>query len=296
VARLVPKEKLEVAPVVVAGSDMMPGAMPNEAGQGTYEPSMSPQMMDTAGMNNPEGGMYGGMYGGGQAEAMNFEKPEADELMIRALDFTVDPDTTYRFRLRIVVYNPNRGREDVSPGVDTKSVELFGPWSEPTPEVTMPSDVATYALAKRPPLPKKLDQVNFEVVRWRAEDGVTVVKRFDAAPGEIIGEVQSADVPASDGSGKKSHRIDFNSRQIVLDVMGGNQPIPPLGPGLGSQLALPALSLVIRPDGTVVVRSQAVDIRDEVRKDMADNYARELKESDKKRQNSQGMQNSSGGS
>ncbi len=68
--------------------------------------------------------------------------------MIRSLDFTVEPDTTYRFRVRIVVFNPNRNREDVSPGVDTKSVELFGPWSEPTDEVTMPADVTTYALRK----------------------------------------------------------------------------------------------------------------------------------------------------
>ena len=81
--------------------------------------------------------------------------------MIRSLDFTVDPDKTYRFRMRIVVFNPNRNREDVSPGIDTKSPELFGPWSEPTNEVTMPPDVATYAMKKvqAPRANQRADQV-----------------------------------------------------------------------------------------------------------------------------------------
>ena len=199
--------------------------------------------------------------------------------MIRALDLTVEPDTTYRFRVRVVAYNPNLAREDVSPGVDTKTVELNGPWSEPTEEVTMPPDVATYALNREPSIPRKLDQVNFEVACWTPEDGVTIVKRFPAAPGELIGEVSNVAVPIADGATKKAvnKKIDFNSHQLVLDVMGGDQPIPPLGPGTGGRLSIPALSLVVRRDGAVVIRNQANDIHDQVRKDMADNFARDLK-------------------
>ena len=217
---------------------------------------------------------------GGTGESIDFEKkPDVDEIMIRSLDLTVEPDTTYRFRVRTVAYNPNLGREDVSPGVDTKTVELNGPWSEPTEEVTMPPDVATYALNREPNVPRKLDQVNFEVARWTPEDGVTIVKRFPAAPGELIGEVSSVAVPIADGEGKKSvtKKIDFNSHQLVLDVMGGEQPIPPLGPGTGGRLPVPALSLVVRRDGAVVIRNQANDLHDQVRKDMADNFSRDLK-------------------
>ena len=70
------------------------------------------------------------------AEEPNFTKIEDPTLMIRSLDFTVEPDTTYRFRVRIVVVNPNKDHTDVNPGVDTESKELLGPWSEPTDEVT----------------------------------------------------------------------------------------------------------------------------------------------------------------
>ena len=67
--------------------------------------------------------------------------------MIRAFDFTVQEDTTYRYRVRIVVFNPNNGREDVDPDVDTKVRELRGPWSDPpTDQVTMPPDVMPYAI------------------------------------------------------------------------------------------------------------------------------------------------------
>jgi len=294
VARLVPKEKLQ-APVVAAGGPEggFSSGMPGESMAMSRPEMMAPPPMEMSSsgmMSGSEGGMYN-MMGGGGAESINFEKTDADEIMVRALDFTVEQNTTYRFRIRVVVYNPNRGREDVSPGVDTASAELFGPWSEPTGEVTMPPDVATYAIAKEPPVQKKLEQVSYEVARWEPETGVTVVKRFTAGPGDLIGgePPRTTEIPSSEGKGKQSKKVDFNSHQLVLDAMGGNQPIPQIGAGAGL-LPIPVLSLVVNPDGSVVIRSQAHDLHDPVRRDMAENYTRELKESDKKRQSAQGFE------
>ncbi|HMB08689.1 MAG TPA: hypothetical protein VKP69_33780 [Isosphaeraceae bacterium] len=269
VARLVPREKRELPPTRVAAGSSMDSSMPmSSSGNGSNR---------TSGVEGTPGAV----------EDTNFPKTDADTIMIRALDFTVEPDKTYRFRVRIVVYNPNRDREDVAPGVDHKSFELFGPWSDPTAGVTMPPDVATYVLSKTPPAGKRADQVHFQVTRWNAENGVTVVRTFDAGPGEIVGELRTADVPASDGTGKKPMKIDFNSHEVVLDTTGGYQPLPPLGVG-GAPLAVPVTSLLVHPDGTVVLRNQADDLHDEVRKDTASNYERELNESDRKRENSLG--------
>ena len=67
------------------------------------------------------GGMMGGGCGmGGGGDVGNFWKSEEKRVMIRALDFTPEPDTTYRYRVRIVVFNPNHNRDDVSPGVDNE--------------------------------------------------------------------------------------------------------------------------------------------------------------------------------
>ncbi len=206
--------------------------------------------------------------------------------MIRALDFTPLPDNNYRYRVRIVVFNPNHNRDDVSPGVDTKSTELFGPWSEPTDEVSMPADVSAYAMGVMPVSPKSDLKVNFQVVRFDLSDGVTIPHRFAASPGEVIGEVSSADIPTSEGTGKKTKPVDFNTHQIVLDVAGGLQGLPP---GFtGGAIERPALALLLRPDGSVLARAQPDDMNNEVRKDIERNYAREIKNSNKKRESSMG--------
>ena len=53
------------------------------------------------------------MWGAGRA-AGDYWKTDEKKVMIRAFDFTVQPDTSYRYRVRIVVFNPNykpRGRQ-----------------------------------------------------------------------------------------------------------------------------------------------------------------------------------------
>ena len=56
------------------------------------------------------------MAGMGSSEsAGNFWKSEEKRVMIRALDFTAEPDHSYRYRVRIVVFNPNYNRDDVNP-------------------------------------------------------------------------------------------------------------------------------------------------------------------------------------
>src|SRR5262249_16875919 len=113
----------------------------------------------------------------------------------------------------------------------------------------------------------------------------------DAAPGEMIGGPGTVDIPVADGTGKKSKVIDFNSRQIVLDVFankktGGYQPLPE--GFVGPPVARPLLALVLRPDGTVIMHSEADDEANEIRKDIQNNYKHELAQSTKERKNSMG--------
>jgi hypothetical protein len=245
-------------------------------------------MAGMAGMMSMMGGM-GGMMGGGATETLaNFWRSEEKKVMIRALDFTAQPDESYRYRIRIVVYNPNLNRDDVSPGVDTKSEVLSGPWSEPTDEVHMPPDVTAYAMGVLPASAKSDVKATFQVVKFNPDDGLTLPRNIDAAPGEIIGagDTLSTAIPTSDGTGQKNKRIDYNSRLMVLDVMGGFKPLPADFPG--NVIPQPATALLMRPDGAVELRDEADDRLDEVRKDVESTYKRELKESDKVRSSSMG--------
>jgi hypothetical protein len=295
VASLVPKEKREIAKPAAGAGGMSgyPGmgsmGMPGMAGGGMMAGFPKGGMMP--GMMGSSQGMMGmGMGGGGATDdVQDYQKSEAETVMVRSLDFTVEPDTTYRFRLRVVVFNPNFKHEDVTPGVDTKSIELKGPWSDPTEAVTMPADVTAYTMKKAPPggNTRRTDQVSFQVTRWTPESGVTVVRNFDAGPGEVIGDPASAAIPTSEGSGAKNQLVDFTSHQLVLDTAGGPKPIAPVG-AAGAALDMPALSLMVKADGTVVLRSQVNDLQDTVRKDTASNYTREVKDSTKKRESSYG--------
>jgi hypothetical protein len=308
IASLVPKEKKEVKPPPsMGGMGGMGGKMGGMGMMGSGAADMQRMMSTMASANQPQYGRMGmsgggkmmgmgmgsmemggmGTMGGGGGDVGNYWKSEEKRVMIRALDFTAQPDNTYRYRVQIVVFNPNLKRDDViNKGVDTEHTELFGPWSDPTDEVSMPADVAAYAMGPVPAGPKSDAKVAFQVVRFDVKDGVTVPRLFMGGPGEVIGDVSSADIPTSEGTGKKSKPVDFNSHQIVLDTSGGAQALPTGFPG--GALERPALALLLRNDGSVLARFQPDDLNNEVRKDIKKNYDREVAESSKKRETSMG--------
>ena len=287
VARLVPPEVLNApAPSTAApGASGMPGAGMAEMGRMSGAPPQGSMPMPGSemgrGMSMPGMGSTGMSGASGEAEEMNFTKLDAPELMIRSLDFTVEPNTTYQFHVRIVVVNPNKDHTDVNPGVDVESKELLGPWSEETDPVMIPADVSTYAQAPEPTT-RRDDLVAFQVIKWDPSTGQTVVKNDIAGPGELIGETGSVQMPSADGGGAKPAQIDFNSHAVVLDTYGGRQRIPDIGVER-NPFEVPAVAMVVEPDGSVVIRSQARDKADEVRKDMDANYHQALKDSAEER-------------
>jgi hypothetical protein len=265
------------------GGGMMGGGM---MGGGMMGRGMMGRGMMGGGMMG--GGMMGGGMMGGAAETVgDFWKSEEKKVMIRAFDFTVEPDTTYRYRVRIVVFNPNYKHEDVTPNAKLTNMkeELLGPWSSETDMVTMPPDIMPYVTGTMPPSLNRL-KIQFEVIRFHPEDGVTIPKRFEAGAGELLGDPRTAEIPVSDGSGKKSKTVDFNSHQIVLDVSGGFYPLPT--GFVGGPIDRPGLALMLRPDGSVVVHNEAEDAANDVRKDIAANYKHELDMSKKVRKNAAG--------
>jgi hypothetical protein len=289
VASLVPKEK-KVAPKTVTAETGGMMSMMRGMGGMNMDYGKSMQTMPNSGAMMQS--MMASRGRGGPTEAVgNYWKTDEKHVMIRAFDFTVKPDTSYRYRVQVVVFNPNRNHEFVSPGVDTKAELLRGPWSEPTDEVHMPADVMPYAIATAAPTPTSDMKARFQVVRFHPADGATVPHNFYAGPGEVIGEPRTDYVPVADGSGKKSHTIDFNSHQIVLDInankkSNGYQLLP--AGFVGPPIDRPALTLVLRHDGSVIVHNEADDISNEVRRDIWNNYAHEIQQSTKKRKSSAG--------
>jgi len=244
------------------GGGMSPGG-------GDYAAAMKGRM-GMGGM--PQLGSDGGGGGSGPREG-DFQKSSADWIMVRALDCSVDPDMTYRYRVRIVVGNPNYHRDDVSPGVDTNTKELAGPWSAVTAEANVPADVSTYTLGMATPGPKtRPDQVKFQVASFNPDDGLTVIHTFEQAPGEIIGSKYSTTVPNDDKTKLVNKEYDYTSRQILADALGGDRPASEIQSLGASRFEAPALALVVRPDGLLVVRDQAADTNNGERDELKDIY------------------------
>jgi hypothetical protein len=257
-----------------AGS-MMGGGPPRGFGSGR----MGMGMGGMGGMMGMMGG-YGGMGGGpGGPEDVNFDKTDAPRVMVRALDYTVDPDTAYRYRVRIVVRNPNLGWETANPGVDTTTEELKGPWSEPLDPVRVPADVTLHAVKQSPSATKRSDAVQFQIERWDPTTGLTIVKTIDEAPGAILGEPMVSNIPKEDGKGLRSKEIDFTSRQVLVDAAGGPRPLTPLGQP-SSSFEAPVIALVLRNDGQLVIRDQARDTADPEMKDLQDIYRQTIKDAE----------------
>ena len=121
------------------------------------------------------------------------------------------------------------------------------------------------------------------MIRWDPATGQTVLKIDEAGPGEIVGEYGSVQMPSSEGGGAKLTEIDFNSRAVVLDTMGGRERLPDIGVER-NQFEIPAMAMVVQPDGSVAIRSQARDKSDAVREDMETNYRQAIEDSGKKRE------------
>jgi hypothetical protein len=288
------KTKALAPPATTVG--MMPGGMEGMA-------SADAMMMSSMGRGGP-GGMEGmmpgmemmpGAMGMGGAPANNFPKTEAEQIMVRSLDFTVEPDTVYRYKVRIVVRNPNKNRGDVAPGVDSETAELFGPWSEPTDEANVPADVTTYAVGKALAAGKggnAEDQIGFQVVSWNPETGVTAVRPFEASPGEVIGEMQKVFIPndkeeEKDTKPTRQVSIDFNSHQVLVDASVGNRSVADIGLR-GAGFDVPAMALVLRPDGALVIRNQAIDAHNPEMKEMEKTYKQSLQDANDKKNKSAG--------
>ena len=82
----------------------------------------------------PAGSNARGATPGARVEPRTLEKDRPPLLMVRCLDFTVEPGRTYRYRARVVLFNPHFRRGN-PPG---RNKFIFGPWSAVTDSVTIP--------------------------------------------------------------------------------------------------------------------------------------------------------------
>ncbi len=261
---------------------MYPGAAP-----GMRRPT-APRAMPGEGMMRPgPGGMArpgpGGrmeMYPG---EGMGMYDQTPEHLLFRFFDYSVEYGKSYRYRVRLMVANPNYGLDPKfleDPELAKRQWVEKDRWSEPTPVITIPRD--TYVLAGGVhTLIRPTDEPSgtIAVVKWREDIGEEVNKDFRVTRGQLLDypdvvirdpkrnrrdaapQIRPAgnllDVMGRETPADEPEKVDFLTEMITLDLMGGTRL-----PGRDRSLTDPGRLLVMDYDGTLRMLSEIDDSRE----------------------------------
>lgn len=255
----------------------MPGAMPGMASSGMA--SMMP-------------GMRGGMRRrpvAGEEEEIE-EVQEVEHMLFRFFDFSVQPGKHYRYRVKLVLANPNYGM--LPHFLEKDGMErvkaLEADWSDPSPVVSVPLDSQILAVAAKPD-----GTASLMVVRFQELDGVAAAEEFATVQrGQFLnylgrpmpetatrgvmpgmggmgpmGDMGSAGgmgpagmmygtgTPAKRDEDAPEPKVDYITNSLLLDVAGGGRL-----PGKDRSIAEPASILLMDSEGRLVVRNELDDL------------------------------------
>jgi len=162
---------------------------------------------------------------------------EGELLLFRYLDFSVEPGKTYRYRVRLVLNNPNYGRRIAEAGGMQHVVEgqtRTTDWCDPTAPVHVDEAVKYFVADVRNPRRNPFPSARMDVFQYDTEHGTTVNETFEVGLGQQIADKVGATTvidPAQQIFEEKEyvfHSDDFlvdaiEDIEIDEDFHGGDQ-------------------------------------------------------------------------
>ena len=234
--------------MATAGSmpGMMPGSMPGMMGGGP-------------------GGMGPGTRAGSRtrrpadAEEEKVEEKELEYLLFRFFDFTVEPGKHYRYRVKLVLANPNHGMMShylKNDGME-KPQYLEAEWSEPSPAVSVPLDSQVLTVSAK----ASDGSASMMLVRFNMDDGLIATEEVTVPRGQLL-DYRQRPLPGAAGGETEEKKVDYLTKSLLLDVVGGARL-----PGKDRNLLELGSVLLLDPEGALVVRSEIDDLSEiELRK------------------------------
>jgi hypothetical protein len=242
------------------GEMMMPGSMP---GSGSMMPGTQPRRR---------------LAVGDQEEAA--EEPEVEHLLFRFFDFSVKPGTYYRYRVKLVLANPNFGM--LSQFMEQDGMEktkiLETEWSEVSPAASVPVDSRVLAVSAK----GSAGEAGLMLVRFNEDDGATAAEEISVQRGQWLdyrdktfkeaaqlgmagpmSYTSMGPMPGMPGSGMmpggttRERKVDYLTNSLLLDVAGGGRL-----PGKDRSLTEPGSVLLLDGEGKLVVRNEIDDLPD----------------------------------
>jgi hypothetical protein len=146
-------------------------------------------------------------------------------LLFRFFDFTVEPGRAYRYRVRLIIINPNFGRplQDV---VDPSVVQEEYPktlWSDPTAAVLVANE-GDYFVSKINVAGVNGPEAIFDIFQWNEETGTTVHGVLKRQLGQLIDgladDKYKPQVVDLGLGGIEERHVEFHTGSVFVDVEG----------------------------------------------------------------------------
>lgn len=163
---------------------------------------------------------------------------ESNLLLFRYFDFSVEPGKVYKYRVRLIVNNPNY-REELhrvaSPEIaDGEFRET--PWSKETLPVAVIDDLQYYITKADEGITREFDlpEVSFDCFQWLPEHGTLVNSSFNYSVGDYVRGTKKTEVikPASKEEMIVKEDAEFSSNDLLLGVAVPYTLDPELHPDL----------------------------------------------------------------
>ncbi len=183
---------------------------------------------------------------------------DGELLLFRYMDFTVESGKTYRYRVRLILNNPNYGHLASEANGDALVVQdetRTTEWSNVTEPVTLERDI--YYFVKD--VETRTNKTKVAIYQWDTKLGTTVTADLDLYPGQhIAGAVKTTIIDPAKSTNKDDEPYKFTSSDVFVDTHADVS----LDKTLHKDLKLPVGSKgdVLLPEEVLVVQSNTGDL------------------------------------
>ncbi|HEY2838911.1 MAG TPA: hypothetical protein VGJ26_07175 [Pirellulales bacterium] len=196
------------------------------------------------------------MQGAGAGRSLEVPSQFQVDQLFRFFDYTVKPGKTYRYKVCLVLENPNRdlARYLVKDGKLLQGPTRTTAWSEPSPPVSIPSASSMLAGAVERPRGVTQEPKTEAVVRmWDSMRAVDALKFARLVRGQMANFYEDAPVPDPRTGKVINQLVNFQTNLVLIDLAGGETLA-------GYRGRAPGRMLMMNPSGELDVRSELADL------------------------------------
>jgi len=176
--------------------------------------------------------------------------------LFRFVDTTVESGKTYRYRVRVSLWNPNQGLEPryLAEATLADDPKLPSAASNPTEPVTVPgAEALLVRCLRKAELKRAKGGVEVLVLDKSSETGTYALRSLITEPGGLINIDKQQNKPGD----VRSRGEETTTDAVLVDIRGRQEDREEVREGKGSPPPEPLDMLFLRPDGTFTTASAA---------------------------------------